>query len=228
MSSNWRFRHTVEWGLSEQQLNHSSTGNSSTYTQFGWVGRLHTALITGLAPGQAVFYRVGDADGGFSGTTSFRTLPADAGSAARPLRVASIADMGYGNLSDDTVARLTELVETGSIDMVIHSGDVSYAVGNTVPFHPPSTNRTANRTAYPTANPTAKPHRQSHGKPHRQRLVVGFAVGCAVGFTGWVGRGIGGRTCCDKPHVSKLFGSNLTNAHPARLPPLSLCLPAGG
>jgi hypothetical protein len=59
----------------------------------------------------------------FSSVFSFSTLHADAGSEAHPLRVASIGDMSYGNESDDTVARLTELVDAGAIDMVIHNGN---------------------------------------------------------------------------------------------------------
>jgi hypothetical protein len=64
-----------------------------------------------------------------SNTFSFRTLEADAGSEAHPLRVASIGDMGYGPASDATVARVTGLVQAGQIDLVIHDGDISYADG---------------------------------------------------------------------------------------------------
>ena len=123
--------HTVEWGAAADQLLHKNEGGPShTYTQFGWRGRLHAATITGLAPGQRVFYRVGDAAGGFSAVASFRTLEVDAGSDARALRIVSIADMGNGNLSDHTVAQITQLVEQGAVDLVLHTGDISYADGD--------------------------------------------------------------------------------------------------
>jgi len=122
--------HTVKWGTDSGNLNQtSSNGTSSTYTHFGWVGHLHRAKITGLQPGQQYFYSVGSDDGSFSKVFTFNTLHEDAGSDAHPLRVASIGDMGYGPLSDDSVAQLTKLVEAGEIDVVVHNGDISYADG---------------------------------------------------------------------------------------------------
>jgi len=126
--------HIVRWGADPAHLNHSSSGGarpgfSRTYTHFGWRGHLHTAFITGLAPGEEVFYVVGDVAGGFSAPVSFNTLPANAGTVARPLRIASVGDMGYGNSSNATVARLAAMVEAGELDMVLHNGDISYADG---------------------------------------------------------------------------------------------------
>lgn len=40
-----------------------------------------------------------------------------------------LGDMGYGDLSDDTIRELTSLVSDGKIDAVVHSGDESYADG---------------------------------------------------------------------------------------------------
>jgi hypothetical protein len=53
--------------------------------------------MTGLTPATTYSYRVGDAAGGWSAVFNFSTLPADVGSAAHPLRIVHIGDMGYGN-----------------------------------------------------------------------------------------------------------------------------------
>jgi hypothetical protein len=45
------------------------------------------------------------------------------------MRIVSVGDMGYGETSDDTVATLTQLVEAGKVDFVLHDGDISYADG---------------------------------------------------------------------------------------------------
>ena len=86
-------------------------GRTDTFAHFGWVGVLHTATMTGLAPGGHYYYRVGDASGAFgerwSQVWSFKALPADAGTDASPLRMASVGDMGYANNSDGTVAQLS-------------------------------------------------------------------------------------------------------------------------
>ena len=58
--------HSVRWGLAPDALtsNSSSTAPSRTYTHFGWVGHLHAANMSGLAPGTRYYYSVGDAKGG--------------------------------------------------------------------------------------------------------------------------------------------------------------------
>jgi hypothetical protein len=85
--------------------------------------------MVGLQPDTTYSYRVGDASGGFSDVLSMHTLPA-AVTGTRYLRVAVVADMGYGPESDDTVASLIKLAAAGDIDMVIHDGDISYADGD--------------------------------------------------------------------------------------------------
>jgi hypothetical protein len=125
-------QHTVKWGLTPGALNCSSpagAGHSTTYTHFGWQGRLHTAVMTELIPGQQYHYAVGDASGGFSQTFSFRSLAADKGTDANPLRIATLGDMGFSESSTASIRLLTSLVEDGKIDAVIHNGDISYADG---------------------------------------------------------------------------------------------------
>eukprot|EP00040_Diaphanoeca_grandis_P026038 m.145161 g.145161 ORF g.145161 m.145161 type:complete len:515 (+) comp30422_c0_seq1:262-1806(+) len=123
--------HSVQWGLSMDKLNFVNTepGTSTTYALFGWVGVLHNAYMTNLLPGTRYYYRVGDNDTAWSKIWSFQTLPANVGSDERPLYAASVGDMGYASLSDNTVARLSSMVDDGRLDMVIHNGDISYADG---------------------------------------------------------------------------------------------------
>jgi hypothetical protein len=100
-----------------------------TYALGGWQGTLYSATMTGLAAGTAYGYRVGSDAGGWSAVAHFTTLPAGAGSDARPLRLVHIGDMGWGNNSNATIAAVTALAAAGEIDGVLHSGDVSYADG---------------------------------------------------------------------------------------------------
>jgi hypothetical protein len=85
--------HTVQWGRTPLcDLGESVDGRSDTYVNFGWIGVLHKATMTGLAPGERYYYRVGDATGGWGRVWSFKTLPAAAGTDDSPLRMASIGD----------------------------------------------------------------------------------------------------------------------------------------
>ena len=121
--------HTVEWGLAADRLDSIAGGNTSTYSWFGWQGTMHRATMTGLQPKTRYYYRVGDASGGYSAVNSFKTLSPTAGGAT-PLRIAWVADMGWGGRSTDTIARLTNLTNAGAIDLLVHPGDIGYADGN--------------------------------------------------------------------------------------------------
>lgn len=101
-----------------------------TYTAGGWRGTIYSAVMGNLPRDSSVCYQVGSGGQGMSSWITFRTLPLDIGTAKRPLRVAQIADMGYGPNSDYTVKRLTELATSGALDLIIHPGDVSYADGD--------------------------------------------------------------------------------------------------
>jgi hypothetical protein len=125
---------SVFWGPSAAGLPQTIAEKNppKTYRDFGWRGSLHTAVMYNLAPNTTYFYQVGsdvDGAGGRSAVFSFRTLPTGAGG-QDPLRVVSLGDMGYGPLSDATVARLTALVTAGKVDMVLHNGDIGYADGD--------------------------------------------------------------------------------------------------
>jgi hypothetical protein len=96
-----------------------------TYALGGWRGTLYSATMDQLQPGTTYSYRVGSATGGFSPLANFSTLPADIGTAARPLRLLHIGDMGWGGNSNDTIAVMGALAAAGSLDALIHTGDVS-------------------------------------------------------------------------------------------------------
>jgi len=77
----------------------------------------------------SISYRVGSDASGWSSVRNFSTLPSNAGSTARPLRLIHIGDMGWGDKSNDTIARVGTLIAAGSVDGILHTGDVSYADG---------------------------------------------------------------------------------------------------
>ena len=132
----------VEWSVDSEgsdEVQRSKDGFNETYPWGGWVGAIHRATMTGLQPGTTYRYRVGngdndDADGpsSWSEYFSFTTLPSSEAfqeNANLSVTLAVVADMGYGDKSNDTIDNLAALVATGSIHGVVHSGDVSYADG---------------------------------------------------------------------------------------------------
>lgn len=102
------------------------TGAINTYTQAGWIGTIHKAMMTNLKPATQYYYRVGSpADGLWSEIFSFKTFDPS----AKSINYAVVADMGYGENSDHTIERINALVDAGEVDMVIHNGDIGYADG---------------------------------------------------------------------------------------------------
>ena len=94
------------------------------YTNGGWIGVIHTAIMTHLQPGKQYTYRVGDSAGGWSSLATFSTLPSDIGSKAHPLRMIQVGDMGFGDASNETIASITALVDKQDFDIMLHVGDV--------------------------------------------------------------------------------------------------------
>jgi hypothetical protein len=116
----------VEYGLTPKKLDMRSEGTIDTYTRSGWVGTIHRALMTGLLPGATYYYRVGDPDSSapWSEVFSFKTF-----TPKQTVTYAVLADMDFGTASDGTVNDLINLIDAGTIQAVIHSGDISYADG---------------------------------------------------------------------------------------------------
>eukprot|EP01117_Protostelium_nocturnum_P020394 TRINITY_DN9149_c0_g1_i1.p1 TRINITY_DN9149_c0_g1~~TRINITY_DN9149_c0_g1_i1.p1 ORF type:complete len:501 (-),score=116.23 TRINITY_DN9149_c0_g1_i1:61-1563(-) len=115
----------VLFGLNPSSLSQSVSGSNYTYTSGGWNGVLHKAEMSGLAPNTKYFYKVGGNKYGFSPVFSFRTFPASSSS----FKFAVIGDMGADPQAADNIRSLTNLVQSESIDVLIHSGDISYADG---------------------------------------------------------------------------------------------------
>jgi len=122
----------VQWWTANSggQVSTSSPGANRTYVEGGWVGMLHSALMTKLHPATTYTYRVGDLDTNTWSAKNFTFTTLPTMPLSRPLRVVAIADMAYDNTSDATVAALTQLVAQNQVDLVLHYGDVSYADGD--------------------------------------------------------------------------------------------------
>jgi phosphodiesterase/alkaline phosphatase D-like protein len=82
----------VQWGVHHDNLTKSNSGHTTTYTEGGWLGTIHHSTMQDLVPRTRYWYRVGDGNL-WSPTISF--LMPDLSS--YPLRVAMVADLGYGN-----------------------------------------------------------------------------------------------------------------------------------
>eukprot|EP00605_Chrysophyceae_sp_TOSAG23-4_P000613 GSChrysophyteH1.ASY1.ANO1.690.1 assembled CDS len=97
----------VQYGLSADDLSQTSQGDTTTYGrghgisgQGGWVGTIHRAVMTDLKPASTYYYRVGSASASsWSEVFSFKTFDPN------------------------------QKKQTFALDVVIHSGDISYADG---------------------------------------------------------------------------------------------------
>ena len=118
----------VQWRVAGSQAPPSTAvGVQRTPAEpHGWIGWSHSAVMTNLAANTTYSYRVGSPSQGMSSWTTFTTLPLNAGTEARPLNVVAIADMGLIN-SEDTIARITALVQSGGVDIVLICGDLAYS-----------------------------------------------------------------------------------------------------
>lgn len=121
----------VQYGLTPKHLNKQNEGSMDTYTAGGWVGTIHRARMTGLLPATTYYYRVGSTTDTSEDTTawsevfSFTTMDPRKES----LTFAMIGDMDFDTAGKPTVDALKTLVTAGKVDVIVHSGDVSYADG---------------------------------------------------------------------------------------------------
>jgi hypothetical protein len=121
---------TVQWGPGSAKptsFPKSANGWVKTYTDGGWEGVLHVAVMTNLSAGTTYSYRVGDALAGWSQVFNFTTFPTNIGTPERPLRVGQVGDEAYDNNSDVTVATMTDLVIAGDLDIILHVGGACIA-----------------------------------------------------------------------------------------------------
>jgi hypothetical protein len=140
----------VRWGVAPGQYIYSSSSSWSTYTKddmcgstakgFGWrePGLIHVAIMKNLVPTQMYYYQTGDEKYGWSGEFSFRAPPAPSPDVTT--RVVAYGDMGFGEPDQSsehweeqpalkTIDLVTKEVSNGNVDVVLHIGDISYAVG---------------------------------------------------------------------------------------------------
>ncbi len=107
----------VEYGPVETQLTGTATGTSTPNPEDGSL-LIHQATMTGLAPGQEVFYRVGGSSG-WSEVYSAQTAP----EMDQSVRIASFADQGVTPPARD----VTQAVLDEDPDLIVFPGDLSYA-----------------------------------------------------------------------------------------------------
>ena len=127
-----------KWGSAQGVYPHSAPASSLTYDNGGWVGVVHTCLMTGLVPGDRVFYTVGSGEHSYWDHPNWAqpkdlsfAVPLAPGKTAPGSKTvyAQYADMGAMDASDKTMARLSELVLDSKLDFILHSGDIGYADG---------------------------------------------------------------------------------------------------
>ena len=114
--------HLVRYGISPGNYPLVSNGYSQQYYE---TYHHHTVLSSYLQPNTRYYYIVGDENDGFSKEFTFLS-PND-----KPDPNDSVSFLVYGDLgvwySEDTMSYINKEVHTGKIDLVIHSGDISYA-----------------------------------------------------------------------------------------------------
>jgi len=116
----------VQYGTSPSRLTSALHGSVGTFTEGGWIGFMHYARLNNLVAGTTYYYRVGDGQNAWSKTFSFKTEPLNTN---RVIRIVEIGDMGNVN-SAPNIKRIQSMVDSNSVDFIVHSGDISYADGD--------------------------------------------------------------------------------------------------
>ncbi len=113
----------VAFGL-DGKLDQLASGYNLTYTEGGWLGVIHRVVLSGLKPDSVYSYRVGAG----SAVHSFRTWNAEA--LKSPFSIALVGDMAAGESEWATrnIDWLNNAAQKGSIDAVIHIGDIRSAL----------------------------------------------------------------------------------------------------
>ena len=118
---------TLQWGVGPRALTSSAAGRNFSYTSPD-TKRVYTfngGTMTGLQPGGAYFYRVGDPLDGWSAVSSFvATRSAAQFTTGAPLVIGWLGDMGWAD------AQALGYVQTeaalGMYDHIVHVGDYGY------------------------------------------------------------------------------------------------------
>ena len=128
----------VHYGLSADRLDRTATGGSHTYTASDMCGSpankstlfidpgfLHDVLVRGLLPSTSYYYQYGS-DGAYSEVRTFTTSPA-LGSDL-PVKIVTYGDMSASAAAEKTASLVEHEINNG-VGLVLHQGDLSYAVG---------------------------------------------------------------------------------------------------
>ena len=114
--------HIVKYGTSPGKYILNSVGYSKQYYE---TFHHHTVLSNLLEPNTRYYYIVGDENDGFSSEFTFMSPKTE----TDPNESSTF--LVYGDLgvwySDDTMSYINKEVNTGEIELIIHSGDISYA-----------------------------------------------------------------------------------------------------
>ena len=114
----------VQWGYKSGSLSNTDTGSSFDFVdpeEPHTLRIMHTAHMSDLKPHTAVYYRVGDQDNKvWSDELEFVAPP----SGDEPLVLIVYGDLGL--LNAQSMKRVTEEVQSGAADMVLHLGDYAY------------------------------------------------------------------------------------------------------
>ena len=129
-----------KWGTVQGEYTQSAAAVSDTFPNGGWVGMIHTCVMTGLAPDARYYYTVG-ADAHPYWDHPNWALPKDLSFVMPPAPGAlppnattvfvQVADMGATDASDRTLARISAMALDSALDFVLHAGDIGYADGAT-------------------------------------------------------------------------------------------------
>jgi hypothetical protein len=104
------------------------TGSSVVYSDSNNVQTIHTTNLTGLEPGVAYNYTVGDEDGNRSSTSQFSLHPIGSGTWRnnRDYPVMTIyGDMGIAVNAHKSLPLLYQDLADGKMDIILHVGDIA-------------------------------------------------------------------------------------------------------
>jgi hypothetical protein len=114
--------HLVKYGISPGNYTSISNGHSQQYYK---TFHHHNVLSSSLQPNTQYYYKVGDEIEGYSNEFTFLSPN------IIPDPNQSSIFLVYGDLgvwySDATMAYINKEINTGEIDLIVHSGDISYA-----------------------------------------------------------------------------------------------------
>jgi len=113
----------VQYSKGSKKLNLQASGYQFVFTDGGTSKRnisLHNVKLTGLLPSSTYFYRVGDPASSWSDILQFQTFPTGYFS----LEIGMYGDMGVNN--SQALPYVQDEVEQGTLDMIIHVGDMAY------------------------------------------------------------------------------------------------------